>query len=500
MKSLRFSTLALCCALAACQSLTTPAYDPEARLRAADGREYRVERLDKKPGAYARIGNNMIRYFPHATLELDHEDEAYLYVRQYTPVPVKAIPDPYGEAVTALQLAASSELGWQPFDAGLPRRGQWRDGFAVADVNGDGKLDIVFGPARKSFAGPVVYLGDGAGKWTRWNEARFAPFAWDYGAAAVADFDGDGKADIAFGVHLRGLVALRGDGAGQFTLLGRNLPVAQGAQAPVFSSRRLTAVDWDGDGRAVIVALNEGLTPRLNDNITESVVAYRLRGDTWERVANEPPMSRVTQIATTSSGKRALLLHPPGADGVLPLSERSGGKWRSIRIAGVPANAQMTALAIADTAAGSPSLFAIAWRQRDRAGWWNRVALLREGRDGRWQLQALKASADTNDIRAMTFARSAAGLPLNLVTVSESGQIDVFRQAAGGEFTRDQGIATPDWRAGCQGYDLQARDIDGDGGDEIIVAFAGEGTALTRATECTAGGAIQAFKLIAQKP
>lgn len=499
MKSLRYSVLLVVAALASCQSLTAPSYDAQALYRATDGREYRLDRLDKKPGAFTRIGGNLIRYFPYATLELEREDDTHLYVRQYVPVPVKAVPDQHGAPVEAFQLAASNDYIWQEFDAGLPRRGQWRDMFAVADVNGDGKLDIVFGPARKSFTGPVVFLGDGAGHWTRWNEARFASFAWDYGAAAVADFDGDGKTDVAFGVHLRGLIAMRGDNSGQFTTLGRDLPASLGSQAPVFSSRRIGAVDWDDNGRPVLVALNEGLTPRVNDRIAESVVAYRLRDDAWQRVANESPMNRANQMAITASGKRLTLLHTPGADGVLSLSERAGGRWRSVSVAGVPANAQFTALAVADTAQGRPSMVAIAWRQRDRAGWWNRIAILRESSDGRWQLQSLKATADTNDIRAMTFARSAPAAPFNLVTVSESGQIDLFRQSSRGEFTRDQGVATPAWRAGCQGYDLQARDLDGDGSDEIIAAFAGEGTALTRATECTAGGAIQAFKLIETK-
>ena len=38
-----------------------------------------------------------------------------------------------------------------PFGDGLPARGQWRNGFALADMNGDGYLDIVHGPARKAF-------------------------------------------------------------------------------------------------------------------------------------------------------------------------------------------------------------------------------------------------------------------------------------------------------------------------------------------------------------
>src|SRR5258707_1200039 len=44
---------------------------------------------------------------------------------------------------------APASLTFQPFGAGLPTSGQWREGFRLADLNGDGQLDLVHGPARK---------------------------------------------------------------------------------------------------------------------------------------------------------------------------------------------------------------------------------------------------------------------------------------------------------------------------------------------------------------
>src|SRR5256885_7736606 len=79
-----------------------------------------------------------------------------------------------------------------PFSAGLPTAGQWRNGFDIADMNEDGHPDIVHSPARKSPGAPVIFLGDGKGNWRRWSEARFAPLPYDYGDAAVGDFNGDG--------------------------------------------------------------------------------------------------------------------------------------------------------------------------------------------------------------------------------------------------------------------------------------------------------------------
>jgi hypothetical protein len=43
----------------------------------------------------------------------------------------------------ALDLKTSSTMKFEPFDEGLPRSGQWRYGFELVDMNGDGHLDIV---------------------------------------------------------------------------------------------------------------------------------------------------------------------------------------------------------------------------------------------------------------------------------------------------------------------------------------------------------------------
>src|SRR4051794_31137152 len=94
-------------------------------------------------------------------------------------------------------------LGWwlharapRELSEGLPHKGQWRHGFALADMNGDGRADIGFGPARKGTRSPAIFLGEPQA-WKLWREAEYPSAAYDYGAAASADFDGDGHADLA---------------------------------------------------------------------------------------------------------------------------------------------------------------------------------------------------------------------------------------------------------------------------------------------------------------
>src|SRR5260370_3999549 len=153
---------------------------------------------------------------------------------------------------------APASVRFVRYDAGLPTSGQWREGFRIADMNGDGHPDIVHGPARKQSGPPVIFLGDGKGSWSPWKAARFPALAYDYGDVEVADFNRDGHLDIALAVHLHGFFVLTGDGHGNFQNSSVGLESSAGGD-PGFSSRAIRAVDWNGDGLPDLVAVSEGL-------------------------------------------------------------------------------------------------------------------------------------------------------------------------------------------------------------------------------------------------
>src|SRR5262249_46184830 len=98
---------------------------------------------------------------------------------------------------------------------GLPTSGSWRNSLTGADMNGDGFPDIITPPERAGGNVPVIFLGDGKGHWKLWTDVKW-PHGIDYGSVVAADFNHDGKMDLAFAVHLTGLEVLLGDGKGNF--------------------------------------------------------------------------------------------------------------------------------------------------------------------------------------------------------------------------------------------------------------------------------------------
>ncbi|MEO1369112.1 MAG: hypothetical protein AAFX50_18195, partial [Acidobacteriota bacterium] len=139
----------------------------------SDGRRYRIERVEKRPGTYRFVSEDRVRFAGGANLEVVEQDEEYLWVKAYEafttvkkrpPRPKTGPSDEEKAAAAATYVSEakpSDRLKLEPFDKGLPKRGQWRNGFDVGDVNGDGHLDIAFGPARKGRPLPNIFLGDG---------------------------------------------------------------------------------------------------------------------------------------------------------------------------------------------------------------------------------------------------------------------------------------------------------------------------------------------------
>ncbi len=240
---------------------------------------YVITRLPKAD--YLRVDDRHVKH-PLMTFSIEFfkEDDKYYYV-----IRQKAVPEE--QALKKQQQAASKGTQDEPTDVrkenepvvvppsdfedlapprvsgrlrlepvantGLPSGGMWRASFVMADMNGDGILDIVAPAARVGDGTAHIWLGNGKGGFSEWpltftENGRTVPLAIAYGGVAAGDIDGDGKMDFVCATHGSGVVSLFGDGKGGFRIVRKGLPTGD------FSAEAVVLVDADGDGKLDIVA------------------------------------------------------------------------------------------------------------------------------------------------------------------------------------------------------------------------------------------------------
>ena len=110
----------------------------------------------------------------------------------------------------------------------------------IADINGDGKNDVVF-PCRDSCQSRVFFGGNLQGEGRPWGPATSS-----IRAVAVADLDGDGHPDIAACPEKLGCFVYLGDGKGNF---GAGIQF----QKPEALPYSMTSADLNGDGRPDLI-------------------------------------------------------------------------------------------------------------------------------------------------------------------------------------------------------------------------------------------------------
>lgn len=148
-----------------------------------------------------------------------------------------AVPNLQGDAATLLLGDRKGGFATKPAGALGPRPGY----LVTFDCNGDGHLDLVATHDDDPLLG--ILLGDGKGGFAPAPGSPFKTPTRGWGIAA-SDLDGDQVPDLVLGTYEKGKapLVLRGDGKGGFAPLAVALPAGGEPGYPVLA-------DFDGDGR-----------------------------------------------------------------------------------------------------------------------------------------------------------------------------------------------------------------------------------------------------------
>ena len=496
-----------------------------------EGNQYFIVKVPRVEGQYLWIDDHTVRLRYGMTLNLASYDDTTFYAKivkvtghenARRKVPPTAEELQRVAATYAVDVPAGGVLKLEPFERGLPQYGQWRNGFALADMNGDRRLDIVHAPPRKGTSPPVVFLNDGKGGWTPWR-ATFPDMRYDYGDIQVADFNQDGKPDLALAMHALGIAVLVGDGKGNFKEWSRGLDYRGGEPAAGgFSSRALVVVDWNGDRRPDLLALGEGMglvtsadSAKTISGAANGPVIYLNQGDgSWKRRDQGTGAQQVfgdtvvlgdfnrdgrTDFATAVQivGRKELInLH------------QADGSWKAVEIPGVRDRAFVPTVAAADFDRDGITDLAVSYQSFElgvsRTGidvfltrlangalsWERRPLAVRDGRDP-W------TAFTTGDVNGDHTA--------DLVAISSDSEISVFRGDGKGGFSR-LAVDPAKAAAGCRGFELALGDLAGDKTQELVVDLAGESSSaqstlfeaiqLPVGPHCAGEGSVRAWRLM----
>ena len=224
-----------------------------------------------------------------------------------------------------------------------PNVGGLSSTIALADLNADGKKDIVISywcshrPAGENYSGPtpntiIVYLSQPDGTYTIGNKKLFGSDIVDIGGGgmsmAVADFNNDGKPDIGVGVS-------REDGRAHTTNEAYNAPQAillsQADGSYIVKSLPITAAS----GTAQAVANNVGGYDFVYPVSPASpVAAYRWQNNSFNQITSYPRASVAMNFlppTNPNSGSQELITNPNGSNGpsALELISYANGAWNS---------------------------------------------------------------------------------------------------------------------------------------------------------------------------
>jgi hypothetical protein len=389
-------------------------------------------------------------------------------------------------------------LHWTAARTGLPTAGQWREGLVLADLTGDGRLDIAASGPRKSMRPPTVFSFDG----TTWKSAgiKFAQRQFDYGDLAIADLDGNGTLDAALGIHLRGLMAFRRDADGSFADASTGLPFAASSREQAFSSRAVALADCNADGRLDLTALGEGPRvpgPGVYPQIALGIASFIQQADgSWQKA---PPSDTVglfgstLEIADIDGDRKPDAIVAPGTlgDARLVLLGDGACGWRAEIVDAVRPRSYVTSVAAGDVTGDGNADLVMGYVEFSTDNPSFGVDMLTRGADGKWARRALSRGEGRSRVEAIAIGDLDGDGRADVVTVGAAGAATIFLGDGRGGFTRER--QTLPSAGSCQGASAVIGDLDRDGLGDIVISYSQE-VSSTAPDVCKTEGGIAAWK------
>jgi hypothetical protein len=362
-------------------------------------------------------------------------------------------------AALALALACGAGAGPSGSDPDVRlKAGKGPGSVALADVNGDGRLDVVV--ANDESGDVTVLLGDGKGSFAAAPGSPF-PAGKSPNDIAIADFDGDGKPDLAFPNHETSHVTvLLGDGRGGFRPAAGSPVAVQSRPHP----HGIAAADFDRDGH-VDFAVESWRNNQVEVVLGTGGGGFRMPGRLFD--VGRMPYQKLRAGDVNGDGAPDILTtNFEGGNVTVLLGDGKGG-FREAPGSPFPAGASPFALALADVDKDGHLDLVIANfsghggdRSRDAVN-----VLLGDGRGGFRPMKGSPFAAGASPTRVAVGDVNGDGWP-DVVTGNMSGG-DVTVLLGDGKGSLRPGVSRS---ARGEPYGVAVGDVDGDGRAEIFVA------------------------------
>jgi hypothetical protein len=327
----------------------------------------------------------------------------------------------------------------------------------IADLNGDGKLDIIV--ANEQSNNVTILLGDGKGEFT---QAKGSPFPAGHAPSdiAIGDFNRDGKLDLAFANHEeKHLTVLLGNGQGGFTP-APNSPFAVEVKP---HTHGVATGDLNGDGNLDLVTDSWG-----NDQVSvlfgDGKGSFNTSGTFLD--VGKMPYQRVRVGDINGDGKSDIITTNLEGDNVTILLGNSKGGFKQSTSSPFPCGESPFNFAIGDVNGdGKPDLAIVnsPSSTADRHGKDGLTILLGDGAGGFRMLAGSPFATGRIPNRVAIGDVNGDGIGDIAVSSPDGNNITMFLMS-------NKGVASSSRIAiGGKPKGLAIRDLNGDGKADIVI-------------------------------